>query len=374
MRIDPMERRLASAFYRAREGPLMPRSSYDHVTRRQIAGLLGASGLALGGCSPDAGPLVVTAPEIPPAPAARIPLASWNDSASKSAILDFVSAVTNDKGPGFAPPSERVAVFDNDGTLWVEQPLYTEFAFVLDRAKEMMAKQPDLARKPPFKALVEAASNPAKLTEADLGGLLAATHSGMAAEEFTLIVSTWLDKARHPKFNRPYTSCIYQPMLELIDFLRSRQFKVFIVSGGGVDFMRAFAEKTYGIAPDQVIGSSGQGSFTMKDGVASVMKEPKLGSLDDKSGKPVNIALHIGRRPLAAFGNSDGDLEMLQYATSGEGRRFGLIVHHDDADREYAYDRDSRIGTLSAALDEGTRNGWTIVSMRNDWKQIFPSA
>ena len=350
----------------------MTSSLVTRPTRRQLAVLLGASGLALAACSRPDEPLIVTAPPMPATGPAATPLASWNDGASKQAILDFVAAVTA-KGPGFVAPAERIAVFDNDGTLWCEQPVYVEFAFVIDRAKDMMAAQSDLAKKTPFKALAASAGDPRKLTETDLAGLLAATHSGMTAEEFTSIVLAWLAKARHPKFNRPYTACIYQPMLEVMDLLREKKFKVFIVSGGGVDFMRAFAEQTYGVPPEQVIGSSGQGGFVVRDGIATVMKEPKLGSIDDKAGKAVNIALHIGRRPLAAFGNSDGDQQMLEYATSGKGRRLALIVHHDDADREYAYDRDSKVGTLSAALDEGVRKGWTIVSMRNDWKQVFPS-
>jgi phosphoserine phosphatase len=271
-------------------------------------------------------------------------------------------------------PSERIAVFDNDGTLWVEQPIYTEFVFVLDRAREMVAGQPRLARRAPFNVLPSASGAwPSSLTKEQAIALLAATHTGITQEDFENIVNNWIGGARHPRFGRPYTQCVYQPMLEALQFLRANGFKTFIVSGGGIDFMRAFAERVYGVPPEQVIGSSAQARYELREGIGTIMKVPKLGSIDDKEGKPVNIALHIGRRPIAAFGNSDGDQAMLQYVTTGSGRRFGLIVHHDDADREYAYDRNSKVGRLSSALDEARTRGWTIASMRNDWRTIFPS-
>jgi hypothetical protein len=300
------------------------------------------------------------------------PLPSWNDGATKRSLLNFVAAVTTE-GSEYVQPSERIAVFDNDGTLWVEQPIYAEFVFVLDRAREMIAGQPALARRAPFNALPSAsAAWPSSLTREQAIALLAATHSGITQEDFENIVNNWIGAARHPRFGRPYTQCVYQPMLEALQFLRANGFKTFIVSGGGIDFIRAFAERVYGVPPEQVIGSSGQARYELREGIGTIMKAPKLGSIDDKEGKPVNIALHIGRRPVAAFGNSDGDQDMLQYVTTGSGRRFGLIVHHDDADREYAYDRDSRIGRLSTALDEARTRGWTIASMRNDWRTIFP--
>ena len=332
-------------------------------TRRDISGLLAAGGL-LAACSDPDGKVIASRS------VTRQVLPSWNDGRAREAVLDFISAVTTNGGPDYVAPDERIAVFDNDGTLWIEQPLYVEFVFVLDRARQMMANDPSLATKPPFKALVE--GDVSKLTEADIAGLMAATHSGMTAEVFARTVRSWLASAVHPRFKRPYTSCVYQPMLELLAYLRSQGFKTFIVSGGGVDFMRAFAEASYGVPPEQVIGSSGQGSYVVEDGVAQVRKEPKLGSIDDKAGKPINIALHIGRRPIAAFGNSDGDLHMLKYVATGDRRRFALLVHHDDDVREYAYDRESKVGMLSAALDEAHTHGWTVVSMREDWKDIFP--
>jgi phosphoserine phosphatase len=336
------------------------------ATRRDIPALLAAGGLVLSGCGEQSATVIASRS------VTRSVLPSWNDGKPRDAILDFVSDVTNNGGPDYVAPEERIAVFDNDGTLWVEQPLYVEFMFVLDRAKQMMANDPGLASKPPFKALADADGDVSKLSETDFMGLLAATHSGMTAEAFTRTVRSWLASAMHPRFKRPYTSCVYQPMLELLAYLRDKGFKTFIVSGGGVDFMRAFAEATYGVPPEQVIGSSGQGGYLVQNGVAQVVKEPKLGSVDDKAGKPINIALHIGRRPIAAFGNSDGDLHMLKYVSTGDRRRFALIVHHDDEVREYAYDRDSKVGTLSAALDEAHARGWTVVSMREDWKDIFP--
>jgi phosphoserine phosphatase len=277
------------------------------------------------------------------------------------------------EGLDFVEPSERIATFDNDGTLWVSHPIYTEFAFTIDRAREMLARNPSLASRAPFNALAAAKEAPFSLSKDEAVALLAATHSGMTQDEFERIVNGWLATARHPRFQRPYTQCVYQPMLEVLTLLRANGFKTFIVSGGGVDFMRAFAERTYGVPPEQVIGSSEQGKYELRRGVGVVIKEPRLGSIDDKAGKPQNIALHIGRRPIAAFGNSDGDQQMLEYASTGAGRRLALLVHHDDAQREYAYDRDSRIGRLSSALGEARTRGWTVVSMRHDWRTIFPA-
>jgi phosphoserine phosphatase len=246
--------------------------------------------------------------------------------------------------------------------------------FTLDRARQMLRDNPSIAAEAPFAALAAAGEDVAALGARDLAGLALATHSGSDADTFQTAVREWLATARHPRFERPYTQCIYEPMLDVLRLLRSRGFKTYVVSGGGVDFMRAFAQATYGVPPEQVIGSSGRYRFEMRDGVAAVIKTPELGAVDDHAGKPQNIALHIGRRPLAAFGNSDGDLEMLQYASTGPGRRLAVLVHHDDAHREYAYDRGSPVGALSAALDEAASRHWVVVSMRSDWRTIFPDA
>jgi phosphoglycolate phosphatase-like HAD superfamily hydrolase len=299
------------------------------------------------------------------------PLPSWNEGPAKRAILEFADAIAGDSG---VPAEERIAVFDNDGTLWAEQPLYIEAMFTLDQARRMLRDEPSLAANAPFSALAAAGDNVSALSQRDLATLVLATHSGGDAEAFQNTVREWLATARHPRFDRPFTQCVYQPMLEVLRHLRNRQFKTFIVSGGGVDFMRAFAQATYGVPPEQVIGSSGQYRFEMRDGVGAVVKTPEAGSVDDHAGKPQNIALHLGRRPLAAFGNSDGDLEMLQYTSTGPGRRLAVLVHHDDAHREYAYDHESQIGMLSAALEEAQRRNWVVVSMRNDWRRIFPDA
>jgi phosphoglycolate phosphatase-like HAD superfamily hydrolase len=299
------------------------------------------------------------------------PLPSWNDGAAKRAVLHFAEAVGGADG---MPADERIAVFDNDGTLWTEQPIYIEAQFTLDRARQMLRDEPSLAANPPFAALASAGDGMPSLDAQALGALAMATHANNEPEAMEAQVRTWLETARHPRFGVPYTQCIYQPMLEVLRLLRSRQFKTFIVSGGGVDFIRAFAEATYGVPPEQVIGSSGGYHYEMRGGAGVVMKTPEPGSVDDGAGKPQNIALHIGRRPLAAFGNSDGDLEMLQYVSTGSGARLALLVHHDDASREYAYDRNSEVGRLSVALDEAAQRGWTVVSMKEDWRTIFPPA
>lgn len=305
--------------------------------------------------------------------AAAEALASWNDGASRQAIQNFVQAVTK-PGPDFVPPAERIAVFDNDGTLWTEQPIYTEFAFALARAAQMAKADPQLLAKPGFKAA--ASGDPkqiAALSEKDLFEVMVATHSNVTTEEFAAAAKAWLAQARHPRFRRPYDTAVYQPMLELISYLRDHDFKVFIASGGDADFMRTFATGTYGVPADQVIGSSSTTRFEQKDGRWVLVRQAQM-SVDDKAAKPSNIGLHIGQRPIFAAGNSDGDLQMLQYTTSGPGRRLGMIVHHDDAQREYAYDRASKIGTLDKALDEAARSGWTVISMKRDWKSVFPPA
>ena len=301
-------------------------------------------------------------------------LPSWNEGAARSAILDFVAAVTTPDAPDFVPASERIAVFDNDGTLWVEQPMYVQGVFAFDRLRALAPQHPEWATEQPFKAALE--GDKASLAEAGEHGLLTlvmATHAGITTDQFAAEVTDWLATAQHPRFQRPYLRLVYQPMVELLEYLRAHDFKTFIVSGGGVDFMRPWAEGAYGIPPEQVVGSSIKTAFALVDGRPVLTKLPELEFVDDKAGKPVGIHRFIGRRPIAAFGNSDGDLQMLQWTTMGAtGRRLGLIVHHDDAEREYAYDRDSHVGRLDAALAAAPAAGWAVVSMKNDWRVVFP--
>ena len=300
------------------------------------------------------------------------PLPSWNESAAKKSIVAFVEKITREGSPEFVPAAERIATFDNDGCLWAEQPMYFQFFFALDRVKTLALRHPEWKDKEPF----------ASLLKGDVKGALAggeramleivmATHAGMTTEEFEKIVKDWLATAKHPRFKRPYNELVYQPMLELLDYLRANGFKTYIVSGGGVEFMRPWVEKAYGIPPEQVIGSSIKTKYELRDGKPVLVRLPEINFIDDKSGKPVGIHQHIGRRPIMAFGNSDGDFEMLEWTTSGQGPRFGLIVHHTDADRAWAYDRESHIGRLNKALDEAPQRGWTVVDMKDDWKTIF---
>jgi phosphoglycolate phosphatase-like HAD superfamily hydrolase len=303
------------------------------------------------------------------------PLPSWNDGATKKAITDFVARVTTQGGADFVPVPERIATFDNDGTLWCEQPMYFQALFAMDRVKAMAPQNPQWQAKQPFKALLD--GNMKEVAAAGEKGLLefvAVSHSGMSVDDFHRIVLGWLDSARHPRFKRPYTSLVYQPMLELTAYLRANGFKTFIVSGGGIDFMRPWTEKVYGIPPEQVVGSSGVTRFEIgKDGRPVLMKTAEVEFIDDGPGKPVGINRFIGRRPIFAFGNSDGDLQMLQYTAAGGGARFMGIVHHTDAEREYAYDRSSHVGRLDKALDEGRSRGWTFADMKRDWRVIFPA-
>jgi haloacid dehalogenase-like hydrolase len=301
------------------------------------------------------------------------PLPSWNDTPARRAIVDFVDRVTKAGGPDFVAPAERIATFDNDGTLWVEQPMYVQMAFALDRAKAMAPLHPEWKDKQPFKAVIE--GDMKTLAEAGERGLVEVvmvTHAGMTTSEFSNIVTDWLATARHPRFKRPYTELVYQPMLEVLAYLRANGFKTFIASGGGVEFMRPWTEQVYGVPPEQVIGSSIKTKFQMLDGSPTLFRLPEINFIDDKAGKPVGINEAIGRRPIAAFGNSDGDLEMLQWATMSGGVRLGVIVHHTDAEREYAYDRQSHFGRLDVALDAAAVNRWTVVDMKKDWKVIFP--
>jgi phosphoserine phosphatase len=296
---------------------------------------------------------------------AQDPLPSWNDGHARQRIVAFVAAVTDKAGKDYVPPADRIAVFDNDGTLWSEQPVYVQLAFAVDRVRALASQHPEWKQQQPFKAT--AASG-----EKGLLQLLMASHAGMTTDEFARAVNDWLASARHPRLGRAYTELVYQPMLELLAYLRENGFKTYIVSGGGVEFMRTFAEQRYGVPPEQVVGSTIRTKYEVRGGKPVILRLPELDFVDDGPGKPVGVHKFIGRRPIAAFGNSDGDFEMLEWVTSAPGPRLGLIVNHDDATREYAYDRGSPIGRLERGLAEGPRRGWTIVSMRNDWKKVFP--
>jgi hypothetical protein len=304
---------------------------------------------------------------------ANDPLPSWNEGVSKQAIMQFVQYVSTEGGPRFVPPGERIAVFDNDGTLWSEQPMYFQLAFALDQVKTLAPQHPEWKEKQPFKAALEG-----DLKTVLAGGehalleIVMATHAGNTTDEFSQAVRDWLSTAKHPKTGRPYTEMVYQPMLELMAYLRANGFKTFIVSGGGIEFMRPWTERVYGVPPEQVIGSSIKTEYEVRDGKPVLLRLPEINFIDDKAGKPVGINQHIGRRPIAAFGNSDGDHQMLQWTVAGSGPRFALIVHHTDAEREWAYDRSSSIGHLDKALDEALEKGWTVVDMKRDWKTIFP--
>lgn len=302
------------------------------------------------------------------------PLPSWNDGASKQDIINFVTAVTDKSSSDYVEPRERIAVFDNDGTLWSEQPAYFQLFFAMDRVKDMAADHPEWKTTQPFQAVLEGNMKAvAGSGEKGLIQLIMATHAGMTTGEFADIVKKWMDTARHPTFKKPYNKLVFQPMLELLDYLRAKEFKTFIVSGGGIEFMRPWVEEVYGIPPEQVIGSSIVTKFEMRDGKPVLIRVPELNFIDDKAGKPVGINQHIGRRPIFAFGNSDGDLQMLQWTTlEGKGKRFAGIIHHTDKDREFAYDKESHIGRLDKALAEAAKNGWTVVDMKNEWKVIYP--
>jgi phosphoglycolate phosphatase-like HAD superfamily hydrolase len=300
------------------------------------------------------------------------PLPSWNEGEAKARIVAFVQAVTAKGTKDFVAPAERIATFDNDGTLWAEQPMYFQFLFAIDRVKVLAPKHPEWKDRDPFASLLKGDLKGVRSGgEHALLQIMAVTHSGVTTDAYEKVVKDWLRTARHPRFQRPYTELAYQPMLELLAYLRENGFKTFIVSGGGVEFIRAFAEQVYGIPPEQVIGSSGKQKLEMRQGKPVIVKLPAVDFVDDKEGKPLGIQRSIGRRPIAAFGNSDGDLQMLQWTAAGEGARFCLYVHHDDAEREWAYDRKSSIGRFDKGLDEARARGWTVVSMKSDWKRIF---
>jgi phosphoserine phosphatase len=301
------------------------------------------------------------------------PLPSWNDVQAKKAVIEFVEKVTKQDGPDFVPQPERIAVFDNDGTLWAEQPMYFQAFFVFDRIKALAPQHPEWKDEEPFASVLKGDMKSALAGgEHALVEMAMATHAGTTTEEFEKIVTDWIATAKHPKTGRLYTEMVYQPMLELLFYLRANGFKTFIVSGGGIEFMRPWAEKVYGIPPEQIIGSSIKTKFEMRNGLPVLVRLPEINFVDDKAGKPVGIQMHIGRRPIAAFGNSDGDLQMLQWTAAGEGPRFCLYVHHTDAEREWAYDRKSSIGKLDKGLDEAKAKGWTVVTMKDDWKVIYP--
>jgi phosphoserine phosphatase len=301
------------------------------------------------------------------------PLPSWNEGASRDAILDFVDRVTDPAGPDFVAEPERIAVFDNDGTLWSEQPLYFQLLFAIDRVEAMAPDHPEWKDLQPFQAALDgdmealAASGKKGILE-----LVMATHAGMTTTEFEAVVTDWLATARHPTTGKPYTEMVYQPMLELLDYLRANGFKTFIVSGGGIEFMRPWTEAAYGIPPEFVVGSTIKTTYEVRDGEPVIVRLPEIDFFDDKAGKPVGINRHIGRRPIAAFGNSDGDFQMLEWTTAGDGARLGVYIHHTDAEREWAYDRDSHVGRLDRGLDEAKERGWVVVSMKDAWGRVFP--
>jgi hypothetical protein len=301
------------------------------------------------------------------------PLPSWNEGDNKQSIIHFVNEVTDESSPNFVIPADRIATFDNDGTLWSEQPYYFQFQFAFDRVREMAPDHPEWKNNPLFKAAME--NDMKTVMKSGMKGLmeiLMTTHAGMTTDEFAQIVKEWINTAKHPKTNKLYKEMVFQPMLELLDYLRANDFKTYIVSGGGIEFMRPWTEEVYGIPAEQVIGSSIKAKFELRKGTPVLVKLPELDFFDDKEGKPVAINKFIGKRPIAAFGNSDGDLQMLQWTDTGKGKRLMLYVHHTDADREWAYDRESHIGGLNKGLDEANEKGWTIVDMKKDWNKIYP--
>jgi hypothetical protein len=327
------------------------------IFERPLAGLLAAA-LALGAT-------VARAAD---------PLPSWNDGPTKAAIVAFVDKVTKPGSPDFVPEPERIATFDNDGTLWAEQPMYVQLFFALDRVKALAPQHPEWKSTQPFKAALEGdMKSLASSGEKGLVTLVMATHAGMTTTEFAKIVRDWIATARHPTTHRLYTQMVYQPMLELLAYLRANGFKTFIVSGGGIEFMRPWTDEVYGVPPEQVVGSSIRTKYELRAGKPVLVRLPEINFIDDKDGKPVGINQYIGRRPIAAFGNSDGDLQMLQWTSAGDGARFALYVHHTDGEREWAYDRKSHFGRLDKGLDEAKARGWTVVDMKKDWKVIFPN-
>ncbi|BAN27376.1 putative nonspecific acid phosphatase NapD-like protein (plasmid) [Caballeronia insecticola] len=338
------------------------------ATTLVVAALIGAC------AGTQEAPAVAGTPAAQTMPAASAVLPSWREGRARDAIVKFVNDVTREGSPTYVPPDERIAVFDNDGTLWSEQPLYFQFMFLLDEVRAAAPKHPEWRDNPAFLAL--AAHDQAALEDhkKELIKLIAVANSGMTVDEYDSAIRAWLASAKHPTLHRPYTQLVYQPQLELLAYLRANGFKTFIVSGGTIEFMRVFAERVYGIPPEQVIGSSQVVKYEMRDGKPTLIREPKLDFVDDGPGKPVGIYRNIGKKPVLAFGNSDGDLQMLQYTAGQTGPHLALLVHHDDAAREFAYDRQSKIGKLDRAWDEALAKGWVVVSMKDDWNVIYPSA
>ncbi|QFU77231.1 haloacid dehalogenase-like hydrolase [Halioglobus maricola] len=306
--------------------------------------------------------------------AGQAPLSSWQDGSSRKAIEAFVAKVSTEGSPAYVPPAERIAVFDNDGTLWAEQPMYFQLIFAVDRVKAMAPEHPEWKAQEPFASVLKG-----DIGKALAGGtsaileLVGATHGNITTDEFDAAATAWLETARHPRTGLKYNEMVYLPMLELLDYLRANDFATYIVSGGGIDFMRPWTEEVYGIPPEQVVGSSVKTTYEVRDGVPTLVRAPEIDFIDDKEGKPVGIHSHIGRRPIMAVGNSDGDFQMLEWVTAREGASLGVIIHHTDAEREWAYDRDSHIGRLDRGLDEGPDRGWVIVDMKNEWRQVFPT-
>ncbi|MCF6311545.1 MAG: haloacid dehalogenase-like hydrolase [Verrucomicrobiales bacterium] len=302
------------------------------------------------------------------------PLPSWNEGVNKQAIVSFVERTTTAGSPDYVVPTKRIATFDNDGCLWSEQPIYFQLIFIIDQIKALAPQHPEWKSAEPFASILKGDTKKALSGgKKSLIELAMATHANVTSEEFDQSVRKWLSTARHPKTGRPYNEMVFQPMLELLAYLRANDFKTFIVTGGGIDFVRVFAEETYGIPPEQVVGSSIKTTYEVRDGKPTLVKLPELNFIDDKEGKPVGIHQHIGRRPIFAAGNSDGDFQMLEYTTAGKGARFGLLIHHNDDDREWAYDRDSHIGKLARGLDEAKERNWNIISMKDDWAKIYPA-
>jgi len=334
-------------------------------------GLVVLSVLLASGCSREPAP---SSP--PPTPSTRPvdSLPSWNEGAAKKSIVDFVARVTREGGPEFVPPSDRIATFDNDGTLWSEKPVPFQLMFAFDRVKALAPEYPDWKTREPFASLVKGdMTGVAASGEKGVLAIIGATHTGMTTDEFSAHVRDWIATAKHPTTGRLFTEMAYQPMLEVLAYLRANGFKTFIVSGGGVEFMRPWAERVYGVPPEQVVGSSGKLKLEVRNGTPVLIKLPEIDLVDDKEGKPVGIQRQIGRRPIAAFGNSDGDLQMMQWAMAGTGARLALFVHHDDAAREFAYDRTDKLQQFNKGWDEAVANGWTVVSMKDDWKAVFPA-
>ena len=308
-----------------------------------------------------------------PALALDDPLPSWNDGAAKQAITAFVAASVEEGGKDYIAPADRIAVFDNDGTLWAEQPAYFQLFFAINRIRAMAPDHPEWKDTEPFKSILAGdLESLAKQGEHGLLEVVMQTHAGMSVDEFKALVTEWMKTARHPKLQRGFDTLVYQPMVELLDYMRANGFQTWIVSGGGAEFLRTFAERTYGVPPQQIVGSTIVTTFEMRDGKPALVRQPKIDFIDDKDGKPVGINKFIGKRPVFAAGNSDGDLQMLQWTTAGNGPALGVIVHHTDAAREFAYDRASAVGRLDKALDAAPFAGWLVIDMKNDWKQVFP--